>query len=160
MGHKRVQRLPAGGYPSRLGVRWSGSGSHTRYRSVGAARSPKTSGLALQAREAIVPAQSAQVVAASLLGREPRFKFSLRLRLICPRDLFHDMLYLLASSTSRDWSDSSWAIAGVLHHCLWRRHINYPRCAGQDPDGPILRILRRRWDGPRRPRYRLDMHIR
>lgn len=49
MGHKRVQRLPAGGYPIRLGVRWSGSGSHTHHRSVDAARSPKPSGLALRA---------------------------------------------------------------------------------------------------------------
>ena len=73
-GHKRVQRLLAGGYPSRLGVKWSGSGSHTRHRSVGAARSPKPSGLALRAREAIVPGQPAQIVAASLLGRELRFK--------------------------------------------------------------------------------------
>lgn len=63
MGHKRAQRLPAGGwrlaaggYPSLLGARWSGSGSHNRHGSVGAARSPKPSGLALRAREAIVPA--------------------------------------------------------------------------------------------------------
>ena len=86
---------------------WSGPGGRTRRGSAGAARSPRPFGLALWAREAIVPAQSAHVVAASLLGRELGFKLSLRPRLICARDLFHDMLDLLASRTSRDWSDSS-----------------------------------------------------